>query len=358
MQCEFCQAELGENDVVCPECGKPVAHEIEGFENAVLIQQTLKTIIDEYGREAVEDTHRFIALLKDYLPEYDKERRLLINSLLAGSLKFMLDETDSGIGITRTRSCVLSECYVTEEAADFVAICFAYMLGIVYDASVIAEHINNAEKAAEEEDEGDAPAQSGAPLKINSKVFQTANAARFRISGNVTIPEGYTKIDSFCFNGFGFMRTLKLPNTLMAIGEYSLSECKRLKGVDLPASLKKIGRGAFSQCSKLAVIKIPQGVLEIEDDTFSFCESLEVVEIPDTVSSIGAQAFSGCDKLRKLFLPESVKYIDNNAFTYCPELTIRCYENSYVHKYCLKNEITVETVVKGAELTAKMIEEG
>ena len=232
--------------------------------------------------------------------------------------------------------------------------CFTYMLGIEYELSEMP-----AEVKADDEDEADKPAESPTKnLRIDSKVFRPVEAARFRLAGSVSIAEGYTKIDNFTFNGFGRMKTITLPSTMMAIGDYAFSECKRLKGVDLPPSIKKIQRGAFNQCVKLAVIKVPAGVLEIDDDTFSFCESLEVCELPETVSSIGAQAFCGCTKLRKLFLPESVKYIEPNAFWECPELTIRCFENSYVHKFCIKNKINVETVTKGAELTARITEEG
>ena len=352
MKCVKCELELDRGQRVCPDCGTLNPLEIEDFDNAVAIQQKMKAIIDDFGKDVVTDIHRFIALVKDYLPEYDRERRLIVCSLLAGAAKFMIAESDKDIAVMRTRSCVMSECYATYEAAEFVVACFAYMLGIEYELTEAPEVA--AKKAAPVEEEHD-PTKD---LRIDSKVFRPVDAARFRLAGSVTIAEGYTKIDNFTFNNFGRMKTVTLPSTMMAIGDYAFSECKRLKGIDLPPSLKKIQRGAFSSCAKLAVIKIPAGVLEIDDDTFSFCESLEVCELPETVSSIGAQAFCGCSKLRKLFLPESVKYIEPNAFWECPELTIRCYENSYVHKFCIKNQIKCETVTKGAELTARITEEG
>ena len=356
MLCQICNAELEEGAVACQMCGSPAPQVVKGFKNAVYIQQTLRRILSENGADAISDVHRFISLLKDYLPEYDSERRLLVNALLSGAFKYMLDEIDPEISITRTRSRVISECYVTDRAAEFVIVCFSYMLGRIFDPSLLPS-------VTVDDSEGEQPiiaekTEKKRPVAIDSMVFQNSNAAKSRLSGNVVVPDGVTKLAGFCFNGFGFMKNITLPDTLMAIGEYAFSECKRLKGVVLPESLKKIERGAFSQCSKLTVIKIPRGVLEVEDSTFEFCSSLETVELPDTCSSIGARAFSCCDKLRKLFIPESVKFIDAKAFEECPELTIRCYANSYVHKYCLKNEISCETVTKGAELTAKMIEEG
>lgn len=351
MQCENCHAELLADSISCPECGAPAPQNVEGFENTKEIQLMMKRMLKEYGNGILSNTGKMIAFVNDYLPEYDKERRLLNNMLNAGVLKNMLDENDHKIAVMRAKSYMISECFVSENAAEFVLLCFTYMLGWVYEPALKAKEPEAAEPVEEEK-----PKRKITALDIEMNVFLPTSAARYRLAGNINIPEGITKIDNFCFNGFSFMKTIKLPSTLLSIGDYAFSGCKRLKGVDLPETLKIIEQGAFSQCVKLVVIKIPKGILEIADHTFEFCESLEVVELPPTVSSIGAQAFSGCEKLRKLFLPESVKFIDENAFSYCPDLTIHCYENSYVHKYCLSHRIKCETVETGVTLREKKLE--
>lgn len=360
MQCRNCHTELEPDSIFCTECGTPVAQIVEGFENTQQIQRILKTIIDNHQRKVIVNTAKFNALLNDYLTDYDKERRLLVYVLNAGILKKMAFADDPKIAVMMAKNSIINDCYIRDNAAEFVLVCFTYILGWDYEPSHEEEKTEEAEQQAvqavsEMPKEQNRPA---IPVPIDMRVMHPGDAVRFRIARNVNVPEGYTKIDSFCFDGFGSMRTIKLPSTLMAIGDYAFSNCKHLRGVELPESLKVIRQGAFSQCESLTVIKIPKGILEIEDNTFLCCSSLEVVEIPPTVSSIGAQAFSGCDKLRKLFLPESIKYIDENAFLYCPELTIRCYENSYVHKYCLNNKIKFETVVVGADLRANMNEGG
>ncbi len=352
MLCERCRNELSPNADVCLKCGTPVPRNVAGFENTVEIKRALKSMMDQYGQDIIQDTNKFISLLNDFIPEYEKERRLLKNMLQAGIVANMLRESEQQkIAIMKAKEFMVSEMFLSENAAEFVIVCFTYMLGWEYVSKMTEVKKSDTEKgsasdaASSEKNKG--TKKTPVPFDLNMKVFRPADAAKYRLKGSVKIPEGYTKLDSFAFDGFGFMKSIELPSTLVSIGEYAFSECKRLKSVELPESLKVLKQGAFSQCGKLTMVKLPEGVLQIEDNTFSFCHSLDIIDIPSTVSSIGAGAFSGCEKLRKLFLSENVKFIEEGAFSYCTALTIRCYENSYVHRYCLDNGINVETVAKG-----------
>ncbi len=351
MQCEICHSELSPEDLACKECGTPVLQNVEGFENSMAILRTL--IVDNF-KNAPVNTRSLVALLKDYLTEYKSECRLLIYTINSGVLRNMISEENRNIAIMRAKSCLISECFISESAAEFVLACLTYMLKWPYKITL---------KSNEEDDDvptvnkravktGTEITASG-PVDIEAKVFRPSDAVRFRLSKNVNISKEYTKIEGFCFDRYNFMKTIKLPSTLIAIGEYAFSGCKHLRSIELPDSVKIIRQGAFSQCTELEKITIPRGVLEIEDNTFLCCEALEIVEIPSTVSSIGVQAFSGCEKLKRLYLPDSIKFIDENSFLYCPDLTIICYENSYTHKYCIDNGIKAETVPVGKDLKAK-----
>ncbi|WP_295066742.1 leucine-rich repeat domain-containing protein [Ruminococcus sp.] len=343
MQCEKCNAPLDPKLTACPQCGAPVPQNIEGFENTMEFQHELRAIVVNDGPRAVTNRDRFIGLLNDHIPDYDKERRLLINMYRTGILKMMLEEKNHEIAVMKAKSYMLGDLFLSENASEFVVACFTYLLCWPYESplKVLPESEDGDDKKEEE--------TRKRPVDINEMVFMPRNALRYRLSGNIAIPDGYTKLEAFCFDKFGSLRTIKLPSTLLAIGEYCFSSCKRLRGLELPEGLRIIKQGAFSQCTNLVMVKIPDGVLEIEDSTFSFCTSLEVIEIPPSVSSIGAEAFSGCDKLRKLFLPESIKFIDANAFSYCPNLVIYCIENSYVHKYCLATGIRFVLVTSAEE---------
>ena len=336
MQCEKCGTELKPRYVACPSCGAPAPQTIEGFENTMDFQRELRAIVVDNGPRAVMNKKQFIGLLYDHIPDHDKERRLLQNMYNLGVFKMLLADDNREIAIMKAKSFMLGDVFLAENAAEFVLACFTYLIGWPYESPM--------KILPEDADAEPEPEKKVVRANIDDKIFRPIDAVRYRLRSNIEIAEGYTKIESFCFDGYGSLRTVKLPSTLLARGEYAFSSCKRLRGLDLPPSLRVIKQGAFCQCAKLAMVKIPSGILEIGDSTFSFCTSLETIDIPDTVSSIGAEAFSGCEKLRKLYLPDSVKFIDTNAFSYCPNLTIHCFENSYVHKFCLSNRIDFRLV--------------
>lgn len=332
MQCEKCDAVVELKQSSCPKCGAPVPQNIAEFDNTIEFQRQLRAIVVEHGARAVADPIRFVGLLNDYLPDDRRERRLLENMYRFGVFRMLIEEGTREIALMKAKRFMQAELFITENAAEFVLACFTYLLGWVYESPL--KVYPNQEPTAEPEEQK--PRQ---PLNMDEMVFTPVSALKFRLTGNIVIPEGYTKLDAFCFDKFTSLRTISLPQSLLYIGDYAFSACKRLRGVELPEGLRIIKQGAFSQCSALVVVKIPDGVLEIEDSTFSFCTSLETLEVPDSVSSIGAEAFSGCESLRKLFLPESIKFIDVNAFSFCSKLVIYCIENSYVHKYCIVNGI-------------------
>ena len=346
MQCEKCHAELEADAGICLECGEIITQNVEGFSNTKDIQRKLKSMVDKHGIKMIANDAEFVALVNDYIPEYDKERNLLMKMCDDDLLMKMYLEQNHEMAIMHAKEYMLGKLFLSQNAAEFVICCFTYMLGWAYVSPLREKEPENENKVSEK--------KKTVPLNIEAKVLYAVDAAKYRLFSNVTIPEGYTKIDRFAFDKFGFLKTVRLPSTMLCIGEYAFSECKKLKSIDLPESVRIIKAGAFSQCAKLVVIDLPKGILEIEDNTFEFCQNLEVVEIPNTVGSIGAGAFQGCEKLRKIFLPDSVKYIETGAFAGCRNLVITCYENSYVHKYCLSMGILTETMAAGNSLRAKI----
>lgn len=339
MLCKQCRTELKPGDTVCPVCKTPVPRNIPGFEYTNGVKQSLKSLVDNYGVDILTDKTKFISFLNDYLPEYEKERRLIKNVISNGVIKNMLDENNHDIAIMKAREYMANELFLSENACEFVIECFAFVLGWVY----VPEPVQPAAPSVTQEA---APEPPDLVMPSNPKEMKAFDALKYKIKRNVEIPFGYTSIANFCFDSFNFMKAIKLPESMITIGEYAFSECKKLKTIELPSSIRIIKRAAFSQCMSLVAINIPNGVVAIEEDMFSFCHNLESVEIPPTVSSIGNGAFSGCEKLRELVISENVKFIGENVFTYCPQLIIKCVENSYAHRFCAGAGIAFEFLRK------------
>ena len=124
---------------------------------------------------------------------------------------------------------------------------------------------------------------------------------------DVTIPDGLSKIEDYCFSG-----------------------CSSIKSVILPDGIETIGKEAFKRCDGLTTIAIPNSVVFIEDRAFFECSNLISIPIENNISNIGAYAFSNCYSLKTLSLPNGFS-IDRGAFWYCSNITT-LYLGSYINK--------------------------
>ncbi len=341
MQCECCQAEIPEGIFKCPECKMPITQTIAGFYYTKPIQREMRALIEEQS-ENIANTEQLIGMTADYLVNWDMERRLINKMLKLGALDAMIAAADKDQAVNDARELMMTKGGASEAEAEFVLAVLTYMVKQAYMSPLAMKE----EKKKVEEEPEDKPVV----IDMDSRPFKRSNAMIHRISKRIFVKEGFTKIDAYCFDGFGIVRNITLPSTLMCIEEYAFTDCKHLAVVEIPPSVKKIEKGAFNLCVSLWKVNIPEGVLELGDNTFLCCSSLEKLVIPPTVSGFGENCFSGCDNLEMLVVPQSVKYIGENCFAYCPKLVIYCYENSYVHRYCLQNNIKFKTTALGQPL--------
>jgi len=340
IHCSSCGKDFADSFKICPYCNTPVMS--EEMNDTAHIMSALKEIYATYGIETIRNKQRFISILRDYIPEYDKERRLLItaieNNIIDG---FSREVNDKDSAIARAREFMENDMFLSNVAIEFILQVVTYMFGWEYKSPQTENSVplqqpvsflTSAERS--QTTKNSLNSQQLSSRNNEMKIFTPADAAKFRLKGNVEIPEGYTAIKGFSFDEYSFLKTIIIPEGVVAIGEYAFSNCPRLTSVKLPNSLRFIKASAFESCTKLSYIEIPRGVVAIEDGTFQFCESLEKIIIPDTVGSIGASAFSCCDNLKLIRIPDSVKYIGEAVFEYCPDIVVECVEYSYVHKYC------------------------
>ncbi|MCR5121501.1 MAG: leucine-rich repeat protein [Ruminococcus sp.] len=109
-----------------------------------------------------------------------------------------------------------------------------------------------------------------------------------------------------------------LPEGLTYTGQYTFSECSRLKNVTLPKTLERIGEGCFRRCGKLESITIPSSVKRIDEGAFQNSGLLSV-KIPDSVTETGRMAFSSCSNLKSITFSKNSKVL-NSTCTSCNSL--------------------------------------
>ena len=112
---------------------------------------------------------------------------------------------------------------------------------------------------------------------------------------------------------------LIVPESVIEIQNYALSNCKNIKSLVFPSSIQRIGVGAFEGCHLPEDIQIPS-IEIIEDDCFKGCSWWNnEIRIPEGVKHIGKNAFSksayGANYVKNLIFPNSLETIDEFAFS-------------------------------------------
>ncbi len=176
-----------------------------------------------------------------------------------------------------------------------------------------------------------------------------------------------------CDNAFckTSLKTIRIPDNVVAIGRLAFSGCEVLESIIIPNSIVSIGGGAFSGCINLTSILIPKSVIYFPSEDpftglkttalFAGCNKLSkiIVEdgnplfdsrnncnaiidsksniliagckntiIPESVISIGVEAFSVCTGLITIHLPDTITGIDNGAFKGCISMNEIIFPNS------------------------------
>ena len=141
------------------------------------------------------------------------------------------------------------------------------------------------------------------------------------ILGNVTIPNGVTRIERYAFWGCDSLTSITIPDSVTSIDDGAFS-CTSLTSITIPNSVTSIGSYVFQACTSLTSITIPDSVTSIGSYAFGNCSSLTSITIPNSVTSIGSYAFGDCGSLTSITIPDSVTSIGEGAFSWCSRLYI------------------------------------
>ncbi len=115
------------------------------------------------------------------------------------------------------------------------------------------------------------------------------------------------------------LKSIQLPNTVIAIGHSAFIGKRNLRGINYPKSLIRIGDAAFSGCSNLEAVVFPKSIKYIGTRAFQNT-NICVLVIPDNVQRIGSFAFAGCSKLESIKFKGVPKTIGSEVFSNCTAL--------------------------------------
>ena len=184
---------------------------------------------------------------------------------------------------------------------------------------------------------------------------------------NINLPDSIIAIGKKSFAGTRIEK-LKLPQSLIFMGDFAFEECYSLHSITLPRSIEFIGKNPFKgtnrlfsiisespfftvrsnclistrisllihcfQSSKINLIEdsglykqksinclftIPHGVKTIGEFSFTIAEITDII-IPNTVENVEQSAFEGNKLLESINMSNSVITLDENAFKGCQSL--------------------------------------
>ena len=103
---------------------------------------------------------------------------------------------------------------------------------------------------------------------------------------------GLTEIPACAFLQCKSLKSVSIPSTVAAIGEFAFRECEALERISVPSSVASIGKSAFYGCTSLTTVALNNGLQTIGEHAFNWSKAISELDIPDTVVSIGNYAFS------------------------------------------------------------------
>lgn len=169
----------------------------------------------------------------------------------------------------------------------------------------------------------------------------------------IEIPKKITSIEEaafeFCFN----LKNVTFKGDITDIDDYAFNRCYELSNIDIPDSVTNIGKGAF-QLTAIQEIKLPDSLVYIGEYAFNNCVNLQGMILPNNKIEIKNRAFYNCHNLLNITIPENVVEIGEACFGYNGEkfhdsdvdyheekiegVIIKGYSGTVAETYALTNE--------------------
>jgi hypothetical protein len=157
--------------------------------------------------------------------------------------------------------------------------------------------------------------------------YNTYSSNHTMVLKSIKLPNSITAIGNGAFEYCYKLDSIAIPNSVTTIGDFAFDSCKGMKGLTISNSLTSIGR-VFGNCSSLISVIIPNSVTSLAYGAFANCTNLKDITLSNTLVTIGGNAFYYCTGLTSIVIPNSVTTIESAAFTNCSGLTSLTIGNS------------------------------
>lgn len=281
------------------------------------IASILREIVKEYGKEILYDSRRANALLMDFIPDNDKERKLIVTAIKEKIGEHIIEKIDieeRDVLIKYYSHELLSSVYITKEAADFAVQSLVFAIDTESEVSFIEDRNDNNNTDSHIE-----------------KLLTKGNNNSQKTDSDIELElQQYSGIG---YKGLAFtkqIREIKIPDNIKYIYGKAFYNCTNLERISMPITLEKIGALAFEGCRQLSVIEIERnnyycvtnGILidkQCRKAIRAVNDTKDVVTIPQGTRSISRKCFED-SLVKEIKIPSTIQSIENDFLFACMEL--------------------------------------
>lgn len=156
-------------------------------------------------------------------------------------------------------------------------------------------------------------------LNEDGQSYSVTGDINYLVTGEIIVPSTYnglpvTRVKEKAFS-HSHMSSIRLPDTIIEIGEYAFGDCYGLREVSFGNGLTIIGDYAFAYSPGIEKISIPDSTITIGKGAFLECSYTKFLSFGKNLEHIGDNAFRGCTGISNaLILPEGLTHIGECAF--------------------------------------------
>ncbi len=126
---------------------------------------------------------------------------------------------------------------------------------------------------------------------------------------SITVPSTVTNIDCNAFYATPWFEAQKANKTFFILNNVLIDGSNAEGDITIPDGVTKIVDGAFENNGKITNVNFPDSVTVIGGTAFFECDKLTHIVLPKKLTYLGHMSFAGCYKLVTLVIPKTVKYI-------------------------------------------------